>query len=153
MKTNRKFALAWFVIGLSLIKFVGWDGLAEQRAVSEWPRTEASIISNTVTQAKDSNDYNLGIRFRVAMDDRVFSYTCIRTSGSKDAMNVQADTTYASGALIPLAVNPENPSEFHFPKRVLVPWIAGFVPGIFFLFLGWSVLRSLKKLTSEDRYS
>jgi hypothetical protein len=150
MKTNRKFALAWFVIGLSLIKFVGWDGLAEQRAVSGWLRGEASVISNTVTQADDTPEYNLSIRFRVAMDDRVYSYTCIRTSGSKDAMDIQADTTYASGALIPLAVNPANLSEFHFPKRVLVPWLAGFIPGIFFLFLGWSVVRSLKKPSSKD---
>jgi hypothetical protein len=73
MKMNRKFALAWFVIGLSLIKFVGWDGLAEQRAVSGWLRGEASVISNTVTQADDTPDYNLSIRFRVAMDDRVYS--------------------------------------------------------------------------------
>jgi hypothetical protein len=65
-------------------------------------------------------------------------------------MDIQADTTYASGTLIPLAINPANPSEFHFPQRVIAPWLAGFIPGTFFLFLGWSALRSLKKSTSKD---
>ncbi|VGO15164.1 hypothetical protein PDESU_03746 [Pontiella desulfatans] len=145
MKQNVKYAAIWFLIGFALIKFLGWDQLADQRETAGWRKIEATVQSCNVTLAGNRSDYNLGIQFRADIDDSIHSYTCFRSSGPKGQMDKLAETTYAPGATIAVFINPDDPAEYRFPQRALGPWLVGILPGAFFILMGLSVLRAPKK--------
>lgn len=145
MRQNLKSALIWFLIGFALIKFLGWDQLADQRETTKWLKVEATVLSSDVSLDSANNEYELGIQFRATVDGNIHSYTCFRSAGAKGHMDKLAETTYAPGATIPVSINPDDPLQYRFPQRTIGPWLVGFIPGIFFILIGLSVLRAPQK--------
>ncbi|MDZ8119704.1 DUF3592 domain-containing protein [Pontiella agarivorans] len=142
MKRNFKYAIIWFLIGFALIKFMGWDQLADQRETAKWFKTEATVLSSDVSLDSAKNEYHLGLHFSTKVGGNIYSYTCFRNAGAKGHMDTLAETTYAPGATIAVFINPNNPSQYRFPQRAIGPWIVGFIPGVFLILIGLSVLRA-----------
>lgn len=150
MRQNLKYAIVWFLIGFALIKFMGWDQLADQRETAHWLKVDATVLSSDVTLDSANNEYELGIQFRVTVDGNIHSYTCFRNAGAKGHMDKLAKTTFAPGATIAVFINPNDPSEYRFPQRALGAWVTGFIPGAIFILIGLSVLRDSKKESDGD---
>jgi len=143
----------WLGVAVVFFKFLWYDSVIRLEEQESWMPVQAHVIDVRITQRWSGNDYDLSATFEAPVAGEMKRYSSILNSGKKSHMERMAEKYYPEGGDVTLLVNPHNPSEFSLGReRRLGPWLVGFIPGVLFTLISFSILlygRSTEAIQRE----
>lgn len=145
-------ALVFFIIAAVFMKFLWWDGLNRASEISTWAPVEVTVVSTTVESSDPAQgvDYELRGTFKATYQGVEREYDLVIQGGRDKALRDRAETEFADGTTFTGFVNPDAPTELALQQPASYgPWLVGFVPGVIFILIGFSVLRNKKPVEAS----
>lgn len=146
--------LFWLGVASYFIFGLGLTLINEQENRLKWPKYEATIIDTIVraksyTEGSTQMELHLKLQFDYRGKKRIL--TAYKTTG-RSTMEGYAQRQYPKGSKIDIYINPENPNKYLFEiHHSWGPYLAGFLPGLFFFLIALSTLFSKEKVQSQTQ--
>ena len=138
--------LIWLALGAYLLKSFAFDFASEDaHRKANWDAFEGVITQSEVKHLGLESGYELHFTFEVDHPSGKRQYKSSISQSNGNNYKKPVEGQFAIGKTLPVYINPENPAQFHRPKRQLGLKLIGYLGGGFFCYLGLSVLFSKQK--------